>query len=303
MKPSLSLLALAIAPLFPASQALAQEVTVATFAGPAQAPAQPDRVVALDLAAIDSLAALGVALDGVPAIRAPAYLAPALDGVPTMGTLFEPDFESLAVMEPDLIIAGGRSQPQVAALNRIAPTLDMTIGGDVVGQSRERLRAYGQIFGLQDRAETLIAQSDAQLAEARASIEGRGAALIVLTNGGTVSAYGGDSRFGWLHSALGLPEAAPGITAENHGESVSFEFIAETDPDWLLVIDRAAAIGQEGEAASVTLDNPLVQGTRAGLSGQIIYLDSAALYLAGGGVQATARVVGQIAEAFTAAGR
>ncbi|PWE30801.1 iron ABC transporter substrate-binding protein [Pararhodobacter marinus] len=301
MKSLLSLLALALWPVAAWSPALAQEITIPTYAGPARAPLAPRSVVAFDLAAIDSLQALGVALDGVPAIRPPAYLAPAFAGVPTMGTLFEPDFESLAVLGPDLIVAGGRSQPQVPALSRIAPTLDMTISGDVMGQSRERLRAYGQIFGLQARAESLLSEFDARLATAREMVDGHGDALIVLTNGGTVSAYGGDSRFGWLHGALNLPEAAPGITAENHGEAVSFEYIAEVNPDWLLVIDRAAAIGQEGEAAAVTLDNPLVGGTTAGQRGQIVYLDSAALYLAGGGLQAMSRIVDQIAGAFAAA--
>ena len=121
------------------------------------------------------------------------------------------------------------------------------------------------------------------MSETSAVAEGRGDALIVLTNGGKVSAYGAGSRFGWIHSALGIEEAYPDLDAETHGEAVSFEFIAEVDPEWIFVVDRGAAIGQEGEAASATLDNPLVAGTQAGRNGQIVYLDSAPLYLAGGG--------------------
>lgn len=285
------------AALIPA-QAFADEVTVQTNAGPVSLAAAPASVVALDLAAVDTLDALGIAIAGVPEITPPHFLVGALDGVPRVGTLFEPDFEALAAMTPDLIIAGGRSQSQVEPLSRIAPTIDMTISGDVVGLALDRALAYGTLFGKEAEAEALVAETEALIASAQAAAEGKGAALILQTNGGTVAAYGDDSRFGWLHTRLNLPEAFPGITAETHGESVSFEFIAEVDPEWILVIDRAAAIGQEGEAAAVTLDNPLVNGTRAGEAGHIIYLDGAALYLVAGGIQSTNIVLQQVIDAF-----
>lgn len=82
---------------------------------------------------------------------------------------------------------------------------------------------------------------------------------------------------------------------------MSFEFIAEVNPDCLLVLDRAAAIGQEGEAAAVTLDTPLIAGTTAGQRGQIIYLDGGAVYLAGGGIQSVQIVLDQIRTAFEGA--
>ncbi|MGZ9810173.1 siderophore ABC transporter substrate-binding protein [Pseudoroseicyclus sp. H15] len=290
----------AIAALAPLA-ANAETVTVETYPGPVAVETGPETVVALDLAAIDALDALGITLDGVPDFTPPAYLAEAMGQAETVGTLFEPDFETLAAMAPDLIIAGGRSQAQVEPLSAVAPTIDMTIWEDVVGQSKERLAAYGAIFGLSDEADALAAELDAAIAEATAAAEGQGDVLILLTTGGTVSAYGDDSRFGWIHTALGLPEAYPDLNAETHGESVSFEFIAEVDPDWIFVIDRGAAIGQAGEAAAVTLDNPLVAGTVAGEAGHIVYLDPAPLYLAGGGIQALMQTIGEIDAAFASA--
>ena len=44
----------------------------------------------------------------------------------------------------------------------------------------------------------------------------------------------------------------------NHGQAISFEFIAQTDPDWLFVIDRDAAIGREGTSAQRMLDLSLI---------------------------------------------
>jgi iron complex transport system substrate-binding protein len=71
-----------------------------------------------------------------------------------------------------------------------------------------------------------------------------------------------------------------------HGDAISFEFIAEVDPDWLIVVDRGAATGAEGPSAAETLNNPLVAGTKAAKAGQVVMLNAADLYIAGGGYQA-----------------
>ncbi|KAA9007827.1 siderophore ABC transporter substrate-binding protein [Histidinibacterium aquaticum] len=278
---------------------MAQEVEIETAAGPASVPQAPETVAVFDLAAIDALDALGVEVDGVPDITPPAYLEEAMSGAEIVGTLFEPDFEALAVMAPDLIVAGGRSQTQVEPLSQVAPTIDMTIwGADLVEQAQARVTAYGEIFGLSGEAEALNTALDEKIAEVSGLVEGQGKALILLANGGKISAYGADSRFGWLHQVVGLPQAHENLEAETHGEAVSFEFVAEVNPDWILVIDRGAAIGQEGEAAQATLDNPLIAGTTAAEEGQIVYLDPAPLYLAGGGIQSLSHTLDELAAAF-----
>lgn len=297
MKTMLSTLAIAVLPTL----ALAQTAEIETATGPATVPVSPESVVTFDLAALDTLTALGVSVAGVPAVNPPAYLADVIDGLPTVGTLFEPDFEALAVMAPDFIIAGGRSQTQVEPLSQIAPTIDMTINGEtLLDDAKARIAAYGTMFDHQDAATTLLTDLDDAIANAHDVTEGKGDALIILTNGGKVSAYGDDSRFGWLHTSLGLPEAFPDLNAETHGEAISFEFIADVNPDWIFVVDRGAAIGQDGEAAAVTLDNPLVAGTTAGQEGQIVYLDSARLYLVGGGYQSVMGTIDEIVTAFSA---
>lgn len=280
----------------------AETVSVTTAAGEVQAPLTPGKTVALDMAAIDTLHALEVEIIGRPDITPPAYLTDALADVPTVGTLFEPDFEALAAMAPDLIVAGGRSQAQVEPLSQIAPTLDMTIGTSLLDEAVARIDAYAAIYDRAEAGTALKAKLDSDLAAAREAAAGKGKAMILLTNGGKISAYGANSRFGWLHSALDLPEAYPDLVVENHGEAVSFEFVAEANPDWLLVIDRGAAVGQGGEAAAATLDNPLIAGTTAGKTGQIVYLDGAAMYLAGGGFHSVTETLAQLTRAFAGAG-
>jgi iron complex transport system substrate-binding protein len=279
--------------------ALAENVTVKTATGDASVLVSPEKIVALDLAAVDTLEALEVQIAGVPSPVYLDYLDDTAAQAKAVGSLFEPDFEALAVMAPDLIIAGGRSSKQVEPLSKVAATIDMTIwGADLIGQAKARTTAYGKIFDKEEVATALNAALDAKLAAVTAAVEGKGKALILLTNGGKVSAYGKDSRFGWLHNATGLPEAHDNITAETHGEAISFEFIAETNPDWILVVDRGAAIGKAGEAASATLDNPLVAGTKAAKAGQIVYLNSGPLYIAGGGMQSMMGTLDELLVAF-----
>ncbi|MFQ1700148.1 siderophore ABC transporter substrate-binding protein [Loktanella agnita] len=284
---------------------LADDIAIETATGPVTVADTPKSIAVFDVAAIDTLNALGADVTGIPDKLYVSYLDAVLDTATVVGTLFEPNYETLAVMGPDLIIIGGRSSTLSEPLAEIAPVIDMTIsneapsGDSIVAQGRARIAAYGALLGKEDDAAALIADLDAKIAEAQAAAEGRGNALIVLTNGAKISAFGATSRFGWLHDTVGIPVAAEGLDAETHGQSISFEFIAETDPDWIFVVDRGAAIGQDGVAAAATLDNPLVNNTRAVQNGQVVYLGSAPLYIAGGGATSMMTTLDEIIAAFT----
>ena len=281
-----------------ATAAQAQTVTIQTFQGSAKVEMQPETTFVYDMAALDTLDALGV--PGLTAIS-DTYLAYLSDYAGDIGTLFELDFEAINAAQPDLVILGGRSQPHLEDVQRIAPAIDMTIwGDDIIGQGLERLQAYGRIWGLQDEADALRQQVDDAIAATTRAAEGKGDALIVLTNGPKVSVYGRGSRFGWLHDLTGLEEAAGDLTAETHGEAVSFEYLREIDPDWLLVIDRMAAIGGDGPSARATLDNALMRETKAWQADQVIYLDAGPLYIAGGGVQSTLQTLKTLRSALAA---
>lgn len=292
------LAAVAAALILVPSGAHAEDVTIATARGDVTLPASPAKVAVLDVAAIDTLAALGVLPAGVPDRLYVDYLAEAGAKAQAVGTLFEPDLEALAALAPDLIIAGGRSSTQVDALAPIATTIDMTIWEDVVGEGRDRIAAYGALFGKAEKAAELTAALDAKLAETAAAAKDKGRALILMSNGPKISAYGKGSRFSWIHDALGIPEARENLDPETHGDSVSFEFVAEVNPDWIIVIDRSAAIG-EPASAGTTLDNPLVAGTTAGQKGQIIYLSSTPIYIAGGGYTSMMATLDELLAAFT----
>ena len=293
------LLLLAVAALaFPAGTAAAQDIIVETALGEASVPLVPERVVVFDLASLDTLDALGVTVTGVPDAPFPDYLA-AYGEIEKAGSLHEPDFEAVNALEPDLIIVGGRSSPHTQALSQIAPTIDMSVDeADFVVSATQRTVELGRIFERQAEAEALVRDLEAAVEALRGQASIVESGLIVMATGSRISAYGPGSRFGVLHTDYGVAPARKNLAAAIHGEAVSFEFIAETDPDWLFVVDRDAAIGDG--AAAAALDNELVARTRAWTNDHVVYLDPANWYLVGGGLQAMRRNVEQLSQAFTA---
>jgi iron complex transport system substrate-binding protein len=298
VRPACLLLSASLATL--AAGAAAEPVTIETARGPVTLEAAPERVVVFDIAALDSIDALGVAPVGVPDKLFVPYLEHLAGEAEKVGTIFEPDLETVAALEPDLIVVGSRSSTQYDTLADIAPTIDMTITGEqsLSDEAVARIEAYGTLFEAEDAAAELVADIESKLETARAAVADAGDALIVMTNGPKVSAYGPGSRFGWLHSELGLAATIPDVEAATHGEAISFEFIHEADPDWLVVVDRSAAIGEEAAAARETLDNPLVAETQAWKNDNLVFLDAASIYVADGGYRSLTGLLDQVADAF-----
>ncbi|TKW65565.1 MAG: siderophore ABC transporter substrate-binding protein [Paracoccus denitrificans] len=280
--------------------ALAEDVTIATAQGDVTLPAKPAKVVAFDVAAVDTLVYLGVPLAGVPDNLYIADLEMEAGDVPAVGTLFEPDLEALAGIAPDLVIVGGRSVTQLDAVSQVSPAIDMTIGTDLIAEAEARIDAYGTLFGMTEEADALKTVLDNRLAKLKAAGEGKGTALIVMTNGTKMAAYGPGSRFGWLHEQTGMAPAIDDLKSEeNHGNVLTHEAIAEANPDWLFVLDRGAAVGEEGASAEQTLKTPLVEGTTAWKNGNVVYLPAAELYIGGGGWGSLVSVVDALTAALT----
>ena len=283
-----------------AGSVVAETLEVDTYRGPAKVTALPETIAVFDVAAADTIDALGVPITGTLDGLYVDYLDDVADQAVDLGTFWEPDFEGVHALQPDLIVVGSRSSDQLGNMNKIAPSIDMTIEADLVEDAIVRLRDYGEIFGKTDKAAEIEQSFHNRFEQAKSAADGKGDVLIVMTNGPKVSAYGAGGRFGWLHKDLGLPEAAPEISAAIHGEAISFEFIKDADPDWLIVVDRLAAIGQPGDSAKTTLDNALVHQTKAWQSGQVIYLNAADIYVAGGGIQSMMRTLDQLIAGFSA---
>ncbi|WP_375624222.1 MULTISPECIES: siderophore ABC transporter substrate-binding protein [unclassified Bartonella] len=280
----------------------AANVTINHVSGSTEVSTSPKKVIVFDLASLDNMNRLGIeAVVGVPEGKKPAYLQQFDDEkYEKIGTLFEPNYEKIAVLQPDLIIISSRTQAKYNDLSKIAPTIDLTVGNQNSLEDIERnVSILGKIFGKEKEAEEQIAKLKENLAEVRKKTHGRGTGLILMTSGGKISALGPQSRFDIFHSTFGITPATDKLTVQKHGQLISPEFIFETNPDWLLVIDRDAAIGREGQSAAQLLDNDLVKRTTAGKRNQIIYLDSWSWYGVSGGLTGLNETAQQLNQAFT----
>ena len=287
-----------------AAEVPAGSVKVQTAHGEAVVPQNPERVAVYDLGAVDTLSKLGVKIGASVDSQNLAYLDAPLKDVVKAGTLFEPNYEALNAYNPQVIIIGSRMAKDKVSdeLAKLAPTIDMTAQTDNMKESaKARIDAYGRIFGKQAEADALKAEIDKTFADAKAAAQGKGKGLVILVNAGKLSAFGPDSRLGgWIHRDIGVPAADEAIKEGSHGQPVSFEYIKEKNPDWLFVLDRSAAIGEEGQAAREVLNNPLVAQSTAWKKGQVVYLPPET-YLAAGGAQELLNAGNLLKDAFSQA--
>ena len=280
----------------------AGSVSVKTMRGEAAVPLNPERVAVYDLGALDTLSALGVKIGAAPNTLSLTYLQDAVKDAVKAGTLFDPNYEALHAYNPQLIVIGGRTADAYDELAKLAPTIEMGIDSNNMRQSAdERIDAFGAIFNKKAEADALKQQINASFEAAKAAAAGKGRGLVLMVNGGKLSAFGPKSRLGgWIHGDIGVPAVDEAIKEGSHGQPVSFEYVKEKNPDWLFVLDRTAAIGEEGQAAKDVLNNPLIAETTAWKKGQVVYL-LPETYLATGGAQELLNSTKQLKDAFDAA--
>jgi iron complex transport system substrate-binding protein len=285
-----------------ATFASAEPLTIPHAQGETTLAAPPQKVLVLDVNALDIIDALGAEPAGVPGSRLPDYLSKyAADAYAKVGTLFEPDYEAINAAEAELVIVGGRSRAKFADIAEITPTIDLTVSTEPMTDGiKANIATLGKVFGKSDKAAELVATLDAKLDALKASAKDAGTALILVTNAGKVGAYGPNSRIGWLHKEIGFKPVEDGIDDRFHGgDVVSFEYILEKDPDWLFVIDRDAGVGNAGNTAQATLDNELVARTKAAKNGHIVYLDPAAAYVVSSGYSSTVKLIDEVQAAIS----
>lgn len=281
-------------------EASTETVTVTHELGETTFDKNPEKVVVFDFGILDSMDKLGIeAVAGVPQANIPSYLEKYADAekYENVGTLKEADFEAIHAMDPDLIIISGRQAAMYEEFTDIAPTIHLGVDTTKYMESFEsNMNTLGEIFGKEDEVKEELAAIETQIEEVKASATDE-KALIVLANEGKVSAYGAASRFGIIHDVFGVKQADEGIEASTHGQSISFEYILETNPDMMFVVDRNAAVGTDASAKD-SLENELVQKTTAYKEDKIIYLDPDYWYLSGGGLQSVSEMVKEIQSAF-----
>lgn len=260
----------------------------------------PQRVVILDFSALDTLHELGLGeyVAALPHKGLPDFLSQYADArYENIGDVKDFDYEKIKKVNPDLILISGRQEPMYDELAKLAPVVNTGIMSEkYMRDFRENTLLLSRLWGKEAEAERLLKGLDDEIAalHQRGSADsGRG--LIVLYNNGKFSAYGQGSRFGVIHEAFGIKAVDENLKVSNHGHSISSEYILQTNPDYLFVVDRNVII--TGKASNTAeIENKIIQKTNAFKNGKIIYLSPAQWYLANGGVGAMRHMIKEVAD-------
>lgn len=276
------------------------EITHELAKEPVEVKKNPEKVVVFDFGMLDTFDELGIEVAGVPQKNIPSYLSKYEDEkYENVGGLKEPDLETIHAMQPDVIFISGRQSDMYDELSEIAPTVYVGLDTSNYMESfKGNMEMVAEIFGKEDEMTAELAEIDEQIAAIKEKTDASDEkALIILGNEGKVSAYGSSSRFGIIHDVFGFKAADDNIEASTHGQSITFEYILETNPDVLFVIDRDAAIGGESSAKD-SVENDLVKKTTAYENDAIYYLDPNYWYLSGGGLLSIKEMIKEIEDAL-----
>lgn len=247
----------------------------------------PQRAVALDMNEVDFLDQLGVPVTGMPKDFVPDFLARYKDAGQTadVGSIVQPNLERVHAAQPDLILITSLQASHYDELSEMAPTLHFDVDyrdseTGHVALVRQHLLTLGQVFGKQDLAQRKVEALEAKLAHARNVTRDRSErALVVLHNNGAFSAFGVQSRYGFIFNDLGVKPANTTRDTGLHGQPISSEFIQQANPDILYVVDRTAVMEHRPMMTADTLDNPLLRQTNAWKHGRVVFVDPQAWYV------------------------
>jgi ABC-type Fe3+-hydroxamate transport system substrate-binding protein len=200
-------------------------------------PANPQRIIALSPSIVELMFAVGATPVGRPSS---ADYPPEATDVASFGQSRSPNFEELAAMEPDLIIADATLHASI--VDDLSSQLDVPVFAirvasfdDVTGG----LRKVGALTGNAEAAETAAVALEEQLAAIQAKLPAKGPTVLVLVAAGQNQfiASRGNTYLGDILTKLGAENLVKD-EPENFGypgfSDYSLERIIERDPDVII---------------------------------------------------------------------
>lgn len=274
-----------------------EEITITHTLGETKVTTNPKKVVIYDMGILDTYNTLELEVAGLPKSNIPAPLSSYDDAKYTdTGTLFEPNYDNLATLAPDLIIVSGRISSHYDELSKVAPTISLDLDAtNYTASVIKNLETLKLIYpGKADaiaKEITALNKEVSDLKEKASKLTGK--ALFMMVSGDSLSVYGSGSRFGMVYDDFGFTPIQTVIEASNHGQQITFEYLAQENPDYIFVMDRGAVVGGV-EDAKVLLNNDFINSTTAAKNNHIIYLDAFVWYLMTGGLSATNTMVNEL---------
>jgi len=271
--------------------AKASTVEITDAHGKVTVPVNPKNVIALDSRTFETLADWNIKLAAAPKDVMPKESPYVKDeAVQNIGNHREPNLEIIAAANPELVIVGQRFANHYESIKKLVPNaavidlnFDVSEKADKPGENlvkglKDSTIILGQIFDKNEEAKQLVADFDKSIEDAKSAYNGTATVMGVEVSGGNIGfsaprfgrVWGPMfEMFGWK-PALEIANATSG----HKGDEISVEAIAKSNPDWIFVLDRDAAISSESEAVpakDVINNSPALQKVTAVSKGQIIF--------------------------------
>lgn len=274
----------------------------------------PNKIATYDLAVLDSLNAIDVDVVGVPKSMYEGDLSKFADTT-VIGTLFEPDYDVLQKLAPDLIFAGSRSAKAIPDLEKLAPTAIYNIDPNHFIESFTKANLdLATAFDKTEPAQQIIDQINKNLAATQAANQGKTMAFLFIINDNIIAHVPGD-RFGFAYDITGFdsvlparpadyvapPRPEPGSAeakAAQEQRVQTIKSIAEADPDWLFILDRGAINGAEKTAEKTLAKHELLSQTSAFKNGNVYYVEPNPWYVITGGLNNFENITADLVKTF-----
>ncbi|WP_025725197.1 ABC transporter substrate-binding protein [Acholeplasma granularum] len=220
---------------------------------------------------------------------------------PNVGTLFEPNYDALDLILPELIIIGGRSSNLYDTLSQKYPNADILDVSNTIFSFETQNQVFtnlGNIFPqIKETLDNYLLEFNTRK-ETIKSLNHSKNALFVLLNNADISIFGAGSRYGVIYDEFGFTPSDPNLkTLESHGNIVSFEYISQVNPQTIFILDRAQAVESSG-SINLFINNQLVKNTVAGKNSDIYVLEPFSWYILPGGITSTLQMLDDIEQVF-----
>lgn len=279
--------------------------TMNTVMGKVEVPNDPERVVVLDTAELDSALTLGVKPVGASmADVSQGFLdyfpEEKVAGIEKVGTIAAPNLEKIAGLKPDLILSSKlRDADRYEELSAIAPTVLTEATGY---PWKENFLVHAEALGKEKQARKVIDAYQANVEETVRALGGSGKAAgttvstIRFIEGADTRIYGRKSYIGTIMDDLGV--ARPAIVdkaKDGFAYEVSPEQIDKGDADVVFYSSYGSA---EKSGESETVGSPLWKNLDAVKSGNAFPVNDD-LWFMGIGYTAAHQIVDEIEKHLT----
>ncbi|OME83968.1 hypothetical protein BK120_12685 [Paenibacillus sp. FSL A5-0031] len=214
--------------------------TVKDAYGDVLVPANPAKIVVLDIGALDNLLELGITPIGAPSILAagdpyPAYLK-GTEGISNIGSVNEPNLEAIDALKPDLIIGNKDTHDAIHdQLTKIAPTVFV----ETLGVTwKANLQLHAEAVNKQAEGQKLLDAYNGKITDLKSKLADKGKSVSLFRpRADKIQIYLKDTFAGTIMTDAGInrPESQ---NIEGFSKDVTEEQMSSLDGDIILWFNR-----------------------------------------------------------------